>query len=103
MGSLKRRRWGWEWTWKELGKEPGIERTKRRPGTGEARAFQWSLMPPPGGDRFRHGFRRRVRRANGVVVLAPHGRPKSSHQKLTLARGESVTVCRGRRSSGADP
>src|SRR5579859_1158605 len=39
----------------------GMGRNKETPGHGEARAFQWSLMPPPGGDWVRHGFRRRVR------------------------------------------
>src|SRR6185437_16328536 len=86
--------------------EAGAEATKRRPGTGEARAFQLGLSC-----RRREGIGpARVpsarARANGVVSLAPQGSLKSSTDQLTLDRGESVTfrvTFGGPASSGAGP
>src|SRR6185503_8786665 len=83
-------------------RRPPGKRTKRRPGTGATRAFQWSLMPRPGGDRFRHGFLARERRAGGVVTLAPQALTKSSDVRLTACPFETVTTCLCRRSSGGD-
>src|SRR5690349_17547705 len=56
-------------------------RNRKTPGAVKRRARRWSLMPPPGGDRVRHGDDAGGLRLRHVAEL-PRPSPKSSHSDV---------------------